>query len=69
MKGKELVEFIQQNNLEDFDIKLKVWDFKGEKTELRKFIIGDITGKYIDTKNNEAVLFGSEDIGLRQNLD
>lgn len=69
MKGKELVEFIKENRLEDYDIKLKVWNFKGESAEEKKFKIGNISEKYIDEQKKEAVLYGSEDTGLTQNID
>jgi hypothetical protein len=62
MKGKEIMNFIKENRLEDYDVKLKLCGFKGEKLDVE----ADITGKYIDEDKKVVVLLVVEDDGLTQ---
>lgn len=58
MKGKELLDFIQENSLQEYDIKIKVLVCKKELEYSKKEII---TGKYIDENKKEVVLLVNED--------
>jgi hypothetical protein len=60
MKGKEIINFIKENRLEDYDVKLKVCSFKEEKSEFENLKSLDITGKYIDENKKKVVFLVSE---------